>query len=146
HGPVAEHLLTSNDAPKAAQIAVIEDIMQSQNATLSRLRAEVSEAHSAVRAMQAKRNAIIEQEYTLLVEIQRYKLIMSPIRRLPPEIIGEIFSYFAPSLRSDHQLRSRLYYECPLGSDVDRRAEPPWHLGQICRYWRTVALSLRSLW
>ncbi|KAJ7656960.1 hypothetical protein DFH06DRAFT_1298134 [Mycena polygramma] len=146
--PIAEQLLTSNDEPKAAQIVVIENIMRAQNATLSTLRAEILEVHSAVREMQTNRNALIEQEYALLAEIRRCKGVMSPIRRLPPEIVGEILLYFAPSLRSDHRVRSRLYYECPHGMPDDgvERVETPWHLGQICRYWRTVALSLRSLW
>ncbi|KAJ7622670.1 hypothetical protein DFH06DRAFT_954856, partial [Mycena polygramma] len=123
--------LTSNDEPKAAQIVVIENIIRTQNATLSTLRAEILEVHSAVREMQKKRNALIEQEYALLAEMRRCKGVMSPIRRLPPEIVGEILLYFAPS------------FAC---GSIMSRVETPWHLGQICRYWRTVALSLRSLW
>ncbi|KAJ7631732.1 hypothetical protein DFH06DRAFT_1479954, partial [Mycena polygramma] len=119
--PIVEQLLTSNDEPKAAQIAAIEDIMQTQNATLPKLKAEILEVHSAVREMQAKRNALIEQEYALLAEMHRFKGVMSPIRRLPPEIIGEIFLYFAPSLKKDHRLREPLFYEHPASLTVESR-------------------------
>ncbi|KAJ6479298.1 hypothetical protein C8R47DRAFT_1286111 [Mycena vitilis] len=123
--PIAEQLLTS---PKAAQIVAIENIIRTQNATLSTLRAEILEVHSAVRAMQKKRNALVEQEYALLAEMRRCNGVLSPIRRLPPEIVGEILLYFTPSLRSDHRVRSRLYYECPHGMPDDRveRVQTPW--------------------
>ncbi|KAJ6479294.1 hypothetical protein C8R47DRAFT_1050735 [Mycena vitilis] len=142
---ITELHLTSNDEPKAAQIIVIEDIMRTQNATLSTLRAEILEVHSAVRQMQTRRNALIEQEYALLAAMHRLKGVVSPVRRLPPEILGEIFLYSTPSLQKDHQLRKGSVYEYPASSTL-HRAKIPWHLGQICRYWRTVAISLRSLW
>ncbi|KAJ6531250.1 hypothetical protein B0H19DRAFT_905164, partial [Mycena capillaripes] len=106
---------------------------------LSRLKAEISETHSIVRA---KRNSLITEEYALLNEMRRYKGVISPIRRLPPEIIGAIFLYLAPVLGSNHQLRRR----GPLELDRVPRVRIPWHLGHICRYWRAVALSTRSLW
>ncbi|KAJ7656965.1 hypothetical protein DFH06DRAFT_1198889 [Mycena polygramma] len=139
--PIMEHLLRSNDAPKAAETAAIEHTMQTRNATLARVKAEILEVHSVVREMQAKRNALIEKEYALLDELHRYEGVLSPVRRLPPEIVGEIL-YFAPVLESDHGFSTREQYQC---TDLGR-AEIPWRLGHICRYWRTVALSVRSLW
>ncbi|KAJ7940219.1 hypothetical protein B0H13DRAFT_1574363, partial [Mycena leptocephala] len=78
---------------------------------------------------------LVEEEYMLLAEMKQFKAIISPIRRLPPEIIGEIFRYFAPALSSHHH-----------SWGMKMRAEIPWHLGQVCRYWRNVAFSMRSLW
>ncbi|KAJ6479284.1 hypothetical protein C8R47DRAFT_613319 [Mycena vitilis] len=144
--PLAEHYLTSNDEPKAAHIAALADIMQTQNATLAALRAEILTVHSAVLKMQVKRNTLIEQEYALLAEMHLFKGVVSPIRRLPPEILGEIFLYSIPLLQKDHKLREKSVHEHPDWSNDLERAKTPWHLGQICRYWRTVALSLRSLW
>ncbi|KAJ7685551.1 hypothetical protein DFH06DRAFT_46249 [Mycena polygramma] len=89
--------------------------------------------------MQAKRNALINEEHSLVAKMHQYKGVISPIRRLPPEIIGEIFLHFAPVFGTTH-----------IPHDSGRRsvskAEIPWYLGQICRYWRRVALSVRSLW
>ncbi|KAJ6454279.1 hypothetical protein DFH09DRAFT_889174, partial [Mycena vulgaris] len=56
-----------------------------------------------------------------------------PVRHLPPEILGQIFLYFVPSLHYDSDWKSH-------------RVGLPWKLGHICRLWRTVALSLSQLW
>ncbi|KAJ7260930.1 hypothetical protein B0H12DRAFT_962754, partial [Mycena haematopus] len=66
--------------------------------------------------------------------------ILSPIRRVPPEIVAEIFLYFAPSI----------IHPSDFLPDI-RRTHPthvwlPWKLGHICYQWRTTALSLRPLW
>ncbi|KAJ6479296.1 hypothetical protein C8R47DRAFT_1219226 [Mycena vitilis] len=139
--PIMEHLLTSNDAPKAAETAAIQHTMRARHATVARLKAQISEVHSVVRAMQAKRNALVKEEHALLDELHRYRGVLSPVRRLPPEILGEIFLYFAPALKSDHGL-SRQQYRC---TDLGR-ARIPWRLGHISRFWRSIALSVRSLW
>ncbi|KAJ7616987.1 hypothetical protein DFH06DRAFT_1306934 [Mycena polygramma] len=56
---------------------------------------------------------------------------LSPVRRLPPEIICEIFSWTLPQTR-------RVAGSPPIG--------PPWYLGQISRRWREIALTIPSLW
>ncbi|KAL0058706.1 hypothetical protein AAF712_014617 [Marasmius tenuissimus] len=63
--------------------------------------------------------------------------ILHPIRRLPPEILSEIF-------------RIRAFNEMDLerndfpGSLDTRKA--PWTLSQVCRTWRLVAVSMPDLW
>ncbi|KAJ7811593.1 hypothetical protein B0H14DRAFT_2182004, partial [Mycena olivaceomarginata] len=74
-------------------------------------------------------DALRNEEGTLRDEIHDCEGVISPIRRLPPEIIVEIFLYLTP----------RGYDEPHLASEI------PWHLGHICSYWRTVALSIPLL-
>ncbi|KAJ7239590.1 hypothetical protein B0H12DRAFT_1001579, partial [Mycena haematopus] len=53
--------------------------------------------------------------------------ILSPLRRMPPEILGEIFSRTIPAL-------------------PDRTRYSPWFLTHISRRWREIAISTSSLW
>ncbi|KAJ7055833.1 hypothetical protein C8F01DRAFT_1157840 [Mycena amicta] len=53
------------------------------------------------------------------------------IARLPPELIGEIFSLTLPHTRRIG------YRQIPSG---------PWRLGHICSRWRTVAVGYTALW
>ncbi|KAF7320902.1 hypothetical protein HMN09_00176900 [Mycena chlorophos] len=75
----------------------------------------------------------------LLSERQRHRCVLAPIRRLPAELVGEIFSYFTPRLPSDFELRIR-------NRDSRMLSRPPWFLAHICSSWRTIALSLGPLW
>ena len=58
--------------------------------------------------------------------------ILSPLRRLPPEILGEIF------LKCKDEASGEPY--------TTLRKQPPSILSQICRSWRQVAINLPRLW
>ncbi|KAJ7682876.1 hypothetical protein B0H17DRAFT_942503, partial [Mycena rosella] len=119
-------LLQSNDAPEPIQKVLVKEILRSKEAELAALETEIS-------ALQSKLQTLQRSHAELASEMQLYSSILSPIRHLPPEIIGEIFLYFAPSLGSHFHGRHP-------------SMQPPWKLGQICRLWRTIALSLGRLW
>ncbi|KAJ7144766.1 hypothetical protein C8R43DRAFT_840968, partial [Mycena crocata] len=61
--------------------------------------------------------------------LRRGRGILSPIRRLPVEILGEIFSFTLPDDRK-----------------VAAIHKSPWILGRICSRWRAASISLSSLW
>ncbi|KAJ7606235.1 hypothetical protein FB45DRAFT_1041433 [Roridomyces roridus] len=67
----------------------------------------------------------------LVARAEQYKAVLAPMRRLPPELLCEIFAFVPPCTR-------RIKYETV--------ESPPWRLGQICRAWREVALGYTSLW
>ncbi|KAJ7691893.1 hypothetical protein B0H17DRAFT_864928, partial [Mycena rosella] len=58
-------------------------------------------------------------------------IILSPLRRMPPKVLGEIFSWILPSARD------------PLDHDIGRS---PWVLTHISSRWRAVALLTPLLW
>ncbi|KAJ7478893.1 hypothetical protein FB451DRAFT_1240155 [Mycena latifolia] len=64
--------------------------------------------------------------------IERCKLPMAPIRRVPPEILSKIFVSY-----------SDLINDSPSFSDVRRGV---WLLGHVCGHWRAVGLSTSALW
>ncbi|PBK93466.1 hypothetical protein ARMGADRAFT_893044, partial [Armillaria gallica] len=60
-----------------------------------------------------------------------YTALISPVRRLPPEILAEIFGWV---LESNHW---------PLSLKLNKG---PWFLGRICSQWRHVVNSTPRLW
>lgn len=59
------------------------------------------------------------------------KILVSPMKELPNEIIARIFQQYAYG---------------PLPEPNCVYPSPPWYLGHICSRWRGVALSTPSLW
>lgn len=55
--------------------------------------------------------------------------IMFTVHHLPAEIIGHIFAYAA-----DYPFL------------IEDMSAPPWNYSQVCSFWRTIALSLPTLW
>jgi hypothetical protein len=62
----------------------------------------------------------------------RNRVILSPLRQFPPELLGEIFPWTLPSIAD-----VRDNFEI-LGS--------PWSLTHVSSRWRAVSLSTPSLW
>ncbi|KAF8205578.1 hypothetical protein K438DRAFT_1964010 [Mycena galopus ATCC 62051] len=147
-------LFESNDVPKPAQVGFIKEILRDRNATLftvdtklCEIRAEFSRMQSIIKSLLQQQRALYSQERGLRDELHQCQGVIAAVRRLPPEIIGEIFLYFAPVLVDDHRFEHCDYGERYFHHDLRyMRTKTPWHLGHICSYWRTVALSIRPLW
>ncbi|KAJ7163182.1 hypothetical protein C8R46DRAFT_1221968 [Mycena filopes] len=146
--PVLGLLLLSNDHPNAAQYTAARALLEQHNTALSRVQFERSEVEFAIRALSgtvaiggltATRLTIINEEHALRAEIRMCRTVISPIRRLPPEIIQEIFLFFTPSLDLSTSPHDREWSPFP-------KVQIPWYLGHICRSWREIALSLGVLW
>ncbi|KAJ6448699.1 hypothetical protein C8R45DRAFT_791010, partial [Mycena sanguinolenta] len=72
----------------------------------------------------------LEEERITLSDYHSQKTrILSPLRRMPAEILREIFSWTLPPV--DNFFSS---------------ADCPWILTHVCATWRAVALSQPSLW
>lgn len=93
---------------------------------------EISDIESKFSAIQKILRRMIARRHTLCNE--------GTLRRLPPEIIGEIFLCLAPALASDHRFSLERGYDEPhLTSEIPR------HLGHICSYWRTVPFFIPAI-
>ncbi|KAF8154894.1 hypothetical protein B0H34DRAFT_799627 [Crassisporium funariophilum] len=68
----------------------------------------------------------------LCTVLTRHQAVLSPIRKLPPEILAEIFLCAAG--------------DSSVAWPASGQGGMPWLLGNICSYWRTVFLSLPKLW
>ncbi|KAK7038213.1 hypothetical protein R3P38DRAFT_2905027 [Favolaschia claudopus] len=147
-------LFASNDVPKAAQAAVINGIIEENSASLTLLEAELAEHHSklyniraTMRSINTRRRVLKEKQKNLHRENNLCRGIVSPVRKLPREIIAEIFLYLAPVLESTRSFTTLRRHGDPYDDDACMaRAAIPWQLGQVCREWRRVAVSTHSLW
>ncbi|KAJ7461013.1 hypothetical protein B0H11DRAFT_1677491, partial [Mycena galericulata] len=108
-------LMTSNILPTASEARAIRDFSRDTDAAI------------------AEREGTIAQLLCEVVELRRsseqHKAIIAPIRRIPSEILAEIFMQ-----ATGDEARSLSYYDTPL------------IFGEICREWRALALSLPRLW
>ncbi|KAJ7608454.1 hypothetical protein FB45DRAFT_1129807 [Roridomyces roridus] len=88
-----------------------------------------------VRQVVSKADALL-RERTVLSEYRTKNVrILSPLRRVPPEILDEIFSW---SLPTDEQVKVPAYRPNPKNS--------PWVLTWVSSRWRAISVSTHSLW
>ncbi|KAJ7852578.1 hypothetical protein B0H13DRAFT_2673865 [Mycena leptocephala] len=99
-------LLTSNDVPIDSDVPVIQ----------------ISSLKTCGATSKARREG---------GNVRQHRAIISPVRRVPHELICEIFALTLSSGMLD---------------DEDRALQPPWYLGHICRSWRHAAVSFCPLW
>ncbi|KAF7328294.1 F-box domain-containing protein [Mycena sanguinolenta] len=115
-------LSSTNEPPLEPELTFLRPIVEKTRARLATLNAEISRLKNRLRELKDERTALSEFH-------SQNTRIISPVRRIPAEILGEIFSWTLPSMHE--------------GFDTE---ECPWVLTHVCRRWRAVALSTPSLW
>ncbi|KAK7044495.1 hypothetical protein R3P38DRAFT_2608631 [Favolaschia claudopus] len=97
----------------------------------SLVRSYIDELETQLGSVQEGLISLQLRQEQLRETIQSYKASLSSIRRLPPEILGLIFSLVTPKPNS-----SRGFSMC----------SAPWLFTRVCRFWSAVALSTPALW
>ncbi|KAJ7211085.1 hypothetical protein C8J57DRAFT_1400010 [Mycena rebaudengoi] len=121
------HLLTSNDLPLETEALFIRDIIAHQ-------RVHISYLDEAIARLHAKLAELVQERDETKRRMRVNAAIVSPLRYLPAEVLEQIFCAALPSL-SEASARRRF--------DTH---QTPWSLARVCRWWRSVALALPSLW
>ncbi|KAJ7473352.1 hypothetical protein FB451DRAFT_1249075 [Mycena latifolia] len=116
-------MLGTNYAPKDEEIAEIQALLVEPTHQLERLDAEMA-------TMQMALDKLAEERDRLATYVAEHKALISPVRRLPLDIIQEIFIACMPTHRN-----------C-----VMTAREAPVLLGRICSAWRNISLSTPRLW
>jgi hypothetical protein len=120
-GPPAPHLLGTNMAPSALEASAIRHAVLEAKSYQARLHLETDR-------LQAVIGALSEEKESVSVYISEHEALLSPARKILPEILSEIFLW---------------------GFEDDMLAhfrDAPFVLGQVCSYWRSVAISTPRLW
>ncbi|KAJ7745495.1 hypothetical protein B0H14DRAFT_3897495 [Mycena olivaceomarginata] len=117
------HLLHSNAPPNSIEAGLTTSY-------IGELESQIVLLDEALASLQLRRADLVQS-------VKTHKPILSPIRYIPPEILGEIFSLV---------VRKTFYFE-----DISEVAPPvtqhaPWLFTRICRRWSDVALSTPALW
>ncbi|KAK6977296.1 hypothetical protein R3P38DRAFT_3377627 [Favolaschia claudopus] len=141
--PDIQALLASNRPPLDSQLPVIRNIIATTRARLATLRAEKRALASRLdqlpggeesREEIGKELAVLNEAVRVVAEqLRAENSLLSAIRRIPPEILCEIFGWVA----------QRECWCYVVGSPV---VVAPWHLTHICRRWRNVTRSYPRLW
>lgn len=117
-------LLMTNDPPQPSEEVLVQTEVARGQQQLETLDREISTLQATLYSLQGRRGRVKKF-------VDDHIRILSPLRRacLPPEIITEIFHYFADA---DH-------VTCNVSQGI-------WNLARVCRYWRNIAISSPSLW
>jgi len=81
--------------------------------------------------LKATMDQLIADRDDLAERVRLYPAVLAPVRRIPQELICEIFSWTLPCTRKIGEWT------------VD---QPPWYLGHVCSTWRAIAGAYPSLW
>ncbi|KAJ7246169.1 hypothetical protein B0H12DRAFT_1054075, partial [Mycena haematopus] len=118
-----QHLLNTNELPQDPDLALIRPAAQKTAARLACLEAEISRLKVQLNHLEAE-HAVLSKYHA------QNTAILSPVRRVPVEILAEVFSLTLPRI-SDARL------------DI---STSPWVLTHVSSRWRAVAVSKSSLW
>ncbi|KAK7031599.1 ABC protein [Favolaschia claudopus] len=121
-----ETLNKSNESPEESELGLIHSVISCADARIAFLDNEIPKIRAKLMKFEEERASLIDHR-------QRNQAILSPLRRLPPELLGDIFSWtFSPLAESWGRHESM--------------ADTPWVLSHVCRRWRDICLSTPSLW
>jgi len=119
-------LLSTNEPPEESEIIFIQSLLLKSDARLASLDDEISRLRDRLKQLDEERSS-------LTIYRARNRAILSPLRRMPPEVLGDIFSWTLPPIRDGDRARF----------DLD---DSPWVLTHISTRWRAIALATPSLW
>ncbi|KAK7436050.1 hypothetical protein VKT23_019353 [Stygiomarasmius scandens] len=128
--------LDSNEVPSEINEALLR-----QNLQIVRSRIAVLDRQCIATTPSAAHGELKELEYELIS-------VLSPLRRLPAEILAWIFLLSLKSRscsEEDSDVERELREYLDLFSNA-RRGTGPWGLSWVCSRWRAVTLSTPSLW
>ncbi|KAJ7019210.1 hypothetical protein C8F04DRAFT_1148441 [Mycena alexandri] len=115
--------LGTNYCPKDEELVEIKNLIIEPTLRLRRLDDEIVELQSALDKLAAERDSVE-------AFVDAHKALISPARRLPLDIIQEVFVACLPTHRN-----------CVMSA-----SEAPVLLGRICGLWRAISLSTPRLW
>ncbi|KAJ7879480.1 hypothetical protein B0H14DRAFT_2500496 [Mycena olivaceomarginata] len=115
--------LGTNYCPKDKEVLEIQTLLVKPALRLKNLDNEIAELQKAIEKLMEERDG-------LGAYVDAHKALISPARRLPLDIIEEIFVACLPTHRN-----------CVMSA-----SEAPVLLGRVCRSWRAISLSTPRLW
>ncbi|KAJ7607887.1 hypothetical protein FB45DRAFT_947178 [Roridomyces roridus] len=120
-------LLHSNEPPNWPEIPAIQAATLETEQRLASLEEEIQRLQNRLLQLDTERTRLREHH-------NRNKNILSPLRRMPSEMLSEIFLWTLPAI-DEGMFREKF--------DV---GSVPWVLTHVCSRWRAVAISTPCLW
>ncbi|KAF8161737.1 hypothetical protein K438DRAFT_1504444, partial [Mycena galopus ATCC 62051] len=130
--------LRSNEYPTHVQASHCQEIISSSPAEIERYDVEISRLEAILE--QTKHNRALVEDYLRLC---RYTI--SPIRRLPSEILTEIFAFFLPEIPNG--MMSSLSFGFSNEEELSRVANVDLlRLSEVCSRWHRLVMGTPFLW
>lgn len=121
--PWIEDLLRNNRSPSEEEAQEVKKLLLRPSKEWEALHSEIMNLKNRLSELESRQSETWKQ-------IARYETILSPIRRIPREVLGEIFYHCLPS----HRFPTMASSDCPL------------LLTRICSTWREAAMTTPKLW
>nr|GAT50206.1 predicted protein [Mycena chlorophos] len=125
--PQIEHILASNAPPPDSEAPSLRLFDAAVKERIAHLEEEIASAAARLEQLRA-------DQKSLLLQQEKIRGALSPLRRLPPELLSEIFTRVMPLPCSRRAVVST--------NDRDN----PWALMHVSVHWRSVVSSTPSLW
>ncbi|KAK7457761.1 hypothetical protein VKT23_010100 [Stygiomarasmius scandens] len=123
----ADALLSCNDPPPGNDL-------DSMRTSLGDAQKRIRDIEQQLKALEEQRQILERERNTLYKYASTQKAVLNPIRRIPVEILAEIFTISVKSATSNA-------YENALTMKSAR-----WILSHVCARWRGISLTTPSLW
>ncbi|ESK83221.1 hypothetical protein Moror_3278 [Moniliophthora roreri MCA 2997] len=130
--PPSKRLATSNRALEVQRLLrttvspdsrnVITQYLNDVERDIRSYEAEINQHKAAIMALESRRNNMKKMA-------EKYRFLLSPVHRLPPEILASIFGYC-----------------CERNVLTPEEPPPAMVLSMVCGRWREILLSTPSLW
>ncbi|KAJ3736081.1 hypothetical protein DFJ43DRAFT_990080, partial [Lentinula guzmanii] len=117
-------VIGTNYVPSTAELEKVKDLLPQPQIELSKVLSEIDRVQAAL-------DDLLSQKQSIENYIDAHKSLLSPVRRIPPETLAEIFIHCLPA--------DSLYA-------VRNLAEAPLIFTTICHDWRQIALNTPQLW
>ncbi|KAJ7591999.1 hypothetical protein C8J56DRAFT_1162513 [Mycena floridula] len=133
-------LLASNEIPSAADISALADFAAGAAQAANELQNTISQVEEILALLEEARKKVIHLA-------EECRTIRDPVRRLPQEVLSEIFLEASIIQRDVWQAAACIdpKTRLPPLSSLDRRAAP-WTLTHVARRWRITALTDPKIW
>ncbi|KAK0440404.1 uncharacterized protein EV420DRAFT_1133605 [Desarmillaria tabescens] len=132
--PRLEALLKTNTPPLEAEKATFRKAKEDLPLIVSDLDERIAQTHQLLHALKGERAQAAE-------DLRHAKIVLHPMRTIPDDILREIFLHNTLTWEDLVDAGRRLAFH----DSLDPRCGP-WVLTHVCRNWRSVALSMPSLW
>ncbi|KAJ7654643.1 hypothetical protein DFH06DRAFT_518532 [Mycena polygramma] len=120
-------LLNSNEPPLDSDVPVVQSAISQADRRLARLGNEIAQLRDRLQRLEEERDRLSSSR-------ARICAILSPLRRMPPEVLSEIFGWTLP-LGKDSLKRRKF-----------RITDSPWVFTHVSCRWRAVAVRNPLLW
>ncbi|KAF8211008.1 hypothetical protein K438DRAFT_1569312, partial [Mycena galopus ATCC 62051] len=120
-------LANTNQPPEDSDKPFILSLVSDVNARIASLDVQISKLIEKMKPLQDERASLLSYR-------TRNKAILSPLRRMPPEVLSQIFAWTLPSIGDVLRV-----------GKIDT-TQSPWLLTQISSRWRAISLGIPSLW